>query len=80
MRVPLAQSGPDELLLYEMTMDGMGQPDMYVAYHDAQIHPEYHDSPIRNMSQPLEIRRTSHERAKHVRGTPLDLDFGVFNS
>jgi hypothetical protein len=41
LRVPLAQSGTDELLLYETTMDGMGQPDMYVAYHDAQTYPEY---------------------------------------
>ena len=41
MRVPLAQPGTDELLLYDTTVNRLGQPDMYVAYHDAQAYPEY---------------------------------------
>jgi len=50
MRVPLAQPGTDELLLYDTTVNRLGQPDMYVAYHDAQAYPEYlevshHDCP-----------------------------------
>ncbi len=41
MRVPPAQPGTDELLPYDTTVNRMGQPDMYVAFHDAQAYPEY---------------------------------------
>ena len=41
MRVPPAQPGTDDLLPYDATVDNLGQPEMYVAYHDAQAYPEY---------------------------------------
>ena len=41
MRVPPAQPGTDEMLPYDTTVDKMPQPDMYVAFHDAQAYPEY---------------------------------------
>ena len=41
MRVPPAQPGTDDLLPYDATMDNLRQPEMFVAYHDAQAYPEY---------------------------------------
>ena len=41
MRVPPPQPGSGDLLSYDTTVDNMGQPEMYVAYHDAQAYPEY---------------------------------------
>ena len=41
MRVPPPQPGTGDLLPYDTTVDDMGQPEMYVAYHDAQAYPEY---------------------------------------
>ena len=41
MRVPPAQPGTDDLLSYDATVDNLGQPEIYVAYHDAQAYPEY---------------------------------------
>jgi poly [ADP-ribose] polymerase 10/14/15 len=40
-RVPPPQPGTNDLLRYDTTVDNMGQPEMYVAYHDAQAYPEY---------------------------------------
>ena len=41
MRVPPAQPGTGDLLPYDATVDNVREPEMYVAYHDAQAYPEY---------------------------------------
>ena len=41
MRFPPPQPGTGDLLPYDTTVDNVGQPSMYVAYHDAQAYPEY---------------------------------------
>jgi len=41
MSVPPTQPGTGDLLPYDTTVDNMRQPEMYVAYHDAQAYPEY---------------------------------------
>jgi serine/threonine protein kinase len=41
MTVPPPQPGTGDLLPYDTTVNNEGQPEMYVAYHDAQAYPEY---------------------------------------
>ena len=41
MRAPPPQPATGDLLPYDSTVNNMGSPDMYVAYHDAQAYPEY---------------------------------------